>query len=262
MLVRFEALIQRPVSRVYGRGEHICGIVGVFAGREAAPLVTEALARLAYRRYDSAGAATAPRGAIERRRAPGKLSALRSTPRRRWGEARRLRAALSRLPIDLSAALACEAHIAPVAEDLAAVSNMIFLGRGAMQAIAFAAQALVSLGLTALRYGDGADADAAFQERLVALLARHDVLLVEARVAPAFGTLSVRAIGCHSVARLAFAPNDGEADAALARLLPDAAGFAAAGAATLHPEWLIVTDADAARGRLSPAALQTMVSDP
>jgi hypothetical protein len=44
--------------------------------------------------------------------------------------------------------------------------------------------------------------------------------------------------------------------------LPDAAGFAAAGAATLHPGWLIVTDADAARGRLSPAALQTMVSDP
>jgi glucosamine--fructose-6-phosphate aminotransferase (isomerizing) len=57
----------------------MCGIVGVIGGREAAPLLTEALARLEYRGYDSAGVATAPRGAIERRRAPGKLSALRST---------------------------------------------------------------------------------------------------------------------------------------------------------------------------------------
>ena len=56
----------------------MCGIVGVIAEREAAPLLTEALARLEYRGYDSAGLATAPRGAIERRRAPGKLSALRA----------------------------------------------------------------------------------------------------------------------------------------------------------------------------------------
>jgi glucosamine--fructose-6-phosphate aminotransferase (isomerizing) len=57
----------------------MCGIVGVVAGREVAPLLVEALSRLEYRGYDSAGVATVRHGAVERRRAPGKLAALRET---------------------------------------------------------------------------------------------------------------------------------------------------------------------------------------
>ena len=54
----------------------MCGIVGI-VGREAVagPLV-EALRRLEYRGYDSAGIATLEHGRLERRRAPGKLSNL------------------------------------------------------------------------------------------------------------------------------------------------------------------------------------------
>ncbi|MEM1314404.1 MAG: glutamine--fructose-6-phosphate transaminase (isomerizing) [Pseudomonadota bacterium] len=56
----------------------MCGIVGMLgSGREAAPVLLEALRRLEYRGYDSAGIATlAPDGAMQRRRAPGKLSEL------------------------------------------------------------------------------------------------------------------------------------------------------------------------------------------
>jgi len=52
----------------------MCGIVGVLGSREAAPLLLDALKRLEYRGYDSAGIATvAAGGALVRLRAPGKL---------------------------------------------------------------------------------------------------------------------------------------------------------------------------------------------
>jgi glucosamine--fructose-6-phosphate aminotransferase (isomerizing) len=54
----------------------MCGIVGVLGSRPAAPLLLDALQRLAYRGYDSAGIATLCNGHIERRRAPGKLANL------------------------------------------------------------------------------------------------------------------------------------------------------------------------------------------
>ncbi|MFZ1430729.1 MAG: glutamine--fructose-6-phosphate transaminase (isomerizing), partial [Geminicoccaceae bacterium] len=56
----------------------MCGIVGVIGGRPAAPLLLDALRRLEYRGYDSAGIATLVAGRIERRRAPGKLDRLAS----------------------------------------------------------------------------------------------------------------------------------------------------------------------------------------
>jgi glutamine---fructose-6-phosphate transaminase (isomerizing) len=54
----------------------MCGIVGVVGQGEAAPLLLEALRRLEYRGYDSAGIATLVNGHIERRRAEGKLGNL------------------------------------------------------------------------------------------------------------------------------------------------------------------------------------------
>ncbi|MGM0583853.1 MAG: glutamine--fructose-6-phosphate transaminase (isomerizing) [Pseudomonadota bacterium] len=55
----------------------MCGIVGILgAGRDAAPVLVEALKRLEYRGYDSAGIATVHDGALDRRRAMGKLSEL------------------------------------------------------------------------------------------------------------------------------------------------------------------------------------------
>ncbi len=54
----------------------MCGIVGVIGSRPAAPVLLDALRRLEYRGYDSAGVATLVNGHIERRRAPGKLSNL------------------------------------------------------------------------------------------------------------------------------------------------------------------------------------------
>ena len=54
----------------------MCGIVGVIGSRPAAPLILESLARLEYRGYDSAGIATLGNGAIDRRRAEGKLGNL------------------------------------------------------------------------------------------------------------------------------------------------------------------------------------------
>ena len=55
----------------------MCGIVGILgAGRDAAPVLVEALRRLEYRGYDSAGVATVHDGALDRRRAAGKLSEL------------------------------------------------------------------------------------------------------------------------------------------------------------------------------------------
>jgi len=54
----------------------MCGIVGIAGTREVASVLVEALRRLEYRGYDSAGIATLVDGAIERRRSPGKLNKL------------------------------------------------------------------------------------------------------------------------------------------------------------------------------------------
>ncbi|HEX6015316.1 MAG TPA: glutamine--fructose-6-phosphate transaminase (isomerizing) [Geminicoccaceae bacterium] len=54
----------------------MCGIVGVIGGRPAAPLLLDALRRLEYRGYDSAGMAALVEGRLERRRAQGKLDRL------------------------------------------------------------------------------------------------------------------------------------------------------------------------------------------
>ncbi|WP_370232415.1 glutamine--fructose-6-phosphate transaminase (isomerizing), partial [Cognatishimia sp.] len=51
----------------------MCGIVGVLGHHEAAPILVEALKRLEYRGYDSAGIATVQNGELDRRRAVGKL---------------------------------------------------------------------------------------------------------------------------------------------------------------------------------------------
>ena len=51
----------------------MCGIVGILGDHEAAPSLVEALKRLEYRGYDSAGIATVHRGKLDRRRAVGKL---------------------------------------------------------------------------------------------------------------------------------------------------------------------------------------------
>ncbi|CUH80370.1 Glutamine--fructose-6-phosphate aminotransferase [isomerizing] [Tritonibacter multivorans] len=51
----------------------MCGIVGVLGNHEVAPILVEALKRLEYRGYDSAGIATVNSGTLSRRRAVGKL---------------------------------------------------------------------------------------------------------------------------------------------------------------------------------------------
>jgi glucosamine--fructose-6-phosphate aminotransferase (isomerizing) len=54
----------------------MCGIVGILGTKPVALDIVEALRRLEYRGYDSAGVATIEQGVIERRRAPGKLKNL------------------------------------------------------------------------------------------------------------------------------------------------------------------------------------------
>lgn len=50
----------------------MCGIIGIVgAESDAAPMLLDALKRLEYRGYDSAGIATLSGGKIERRRAAG-----------------------------------------------------------------------------------------------------------------------------------------------------------------------------------------------
>ena len=56
----------------------MCGIVGIIGGRDVAPLLVDALKRLEYRGYDSAGVATLQDGKLDRRRAEGKLGNLES----------------------------------------------------------------------------------------------------------------------------------------------------------------------------------------
>ncbi len=51
----------------------MCGIVGVLGTHEVSPILVESLKRLEYRGYDSAGIATVNGGALDRRRAVGKL---------------------------------------------------------------------------------------------------------------------------------------------------------------------------------------------
>jgi glucosamine--fructose-6-phosphate aminotransferase (isomerizing) len=51
----------------------MCGIVGIIGTRPAAERIVDALRRLEYRGYDSAGVATLSGGAIQRRRVAGKL---------------------------------------------------------------------------------------------------------------------------------------------------------------------------------------------
>ena len=56
----------------------MCGIIGILGQAPAAPLLVDALKRLEYRGYDSAGVATLVNGGIDRRRAEGKLVNLES----------------------------------------------------------------------------------------------------------------------------------------------------------------------------------------
>lgn len=51
----------------------MCGIIGVLGHNEVGPILVEGLKRLEYRGYDSAGIATINNGALDRRRAVGKL---------------------------------------------------------------------------------------------------------------------------------------------------------------------------------------------
>ncbi len=54
----------------------MCGIIGVLGKADVTPVLVQALQRLEYRGYDSAGVAVLDHGKLERRRAVGKLSAL------------------------------------------------------------------------------------------------------------------------------------------------------------------------------------------
>ncbi|MFV2091532.1 MAG: glutamine--fructose-6-phosphate aminotransferase, partial [Hyphomicrobiales bacterium] len=54
----------------------MCGIVGILGTEPVVPRIVDALARLEYRGYDSAGIAVLHNGALARRRAPGKLKNL------------------------------------------------------------------------------------------------------------------------------------------------------------------------------------------
>ena len=51
----------------------MCGIIGILGDHQAAPIMVDALRRLEYRGYDSAGIATVDGGRLDRRRAVGKL---------------------------------------------------------------------------------------------------------------------------------------------------------------------------------------------
>src|SRR5579862_6328893 len=56
----------------------MCGIIGIIGAEPVAGHLVDALKRLEYRGYDSAGIATLDHGALSRRRAEGKLGALAS----------------------------------------------------------------------------------------------------------------------------------------------------------------------------------------
>jgi glucosamine--fructose-6-phosphate aminotransferase (isomerizing) len=54
----------------------MCGIIGILGDKPVVPLLIEALKRLEYRGYDSAGVATLVNGGIDRRRVQPKLENL------------------------------------------------------------------------------------------------------------------------------------------------------------------------------------------
>src|SRR3954469_22485799 len=64
---------QSSGGRGISRGRGMCGIIGIIGKAPVTPLLIDALKRLEYRGYDSAGVATLVNGHIERRRAEGKL---------------------------------------------------------------------------------------------------------------------------------------------------------------------------------------------
>ncbi|MGO8781568.1 MAG: glutamine--fructose-6-phosphate aminotransferase, partial [Rhodomicrobium sp.] len=57
----------------------MCGIIGIVGKEPAAPRLVEALRRLEYRGYDSAGVVIIQNGEVQIRRTVGKLSALRES---------------------------------------------------------------------------------------------------------------------------------------------------------------------------------------
>ena len=61
----------------------MCGIIGILGTQDASPLLIDALRRLEYRGYDSAGIATLNNGSLDRRRAEGKLRNLEAVLRDR-----------------------------------------------------------------------------------------------------------------------------------------------------------------------------------
>jgi glucosamine--fructose-6-phosphate aminotransferase (isomerizing) len=68
-----------PDRQYRGQGEfhtQMCGIVGILGQRPVADSLVDALKRLEYRGYDSAGIATLSKGVLERQRAEGKLKNL------------------------------------------------------------------------------------------------------------------------------------------------------------------------------------------
>src|SRR5205085_2806421 len=75
-LGRFKQSV-RSIARHFSRGlARMCGIVGILGRKAVAVPMIEALKRLEYRGYDSAGLATLESGHLTRRRAEGKLKNL------------------------------------------------------------------------------------------------------------------------------------------------------------------------------------------
>src|SRR5579885_3283206 len=66
----------RSGSSAKGPSKRMCGIVGILGRGPVAAHLVDALKRLEYRGYDSAGVATLDHGKLGRRRAQGKLKAL------------------------------------------------------------------------------------------------------------------------------------------------------------------------------------------
>ena len=66
----------KPAIKLRGPSKRMCGIVGILGREPVAGHLVDALKRLEYRGYDSAGIATLDHGVLARRRAEGKLQAL------------------------------------------------------------------------------------------------------------------------------------------------------------------------------------------
>ena len=86
----------------------MCGIIGILSDQPAAPRLVEALKRLEYRGYDSAGIAVLEAGKLQRLRAPGKLTNLDAKVRETTLKAVTVAAMLSaRMPTVVMAKPAC-----------------------------------------------------------------------------------------------------------------------------------------------------------